>query len=493
MPPQETPSEVATTPEVGAVTKACLTAAEAERAIASLCKLVSYETVSGTAPSTGAYVDCSRYLVEELEGLGCLDNVHLLPEAPGHSPVVVAKWTGQDEGLPVVLLNSHYDVVPASAEDWTVEPFGGVRRDGRVYGRGTQDMKCVCVQYIEAIRKISSLRPGFRPKRSVYLSFVPDEEVGGSGMAAFLSSALYKSLPGIALALDEGLASEGGKYSVFYGERLPWWVDVTATGNTGHGSRFIENTAVEQLVELANRALAFRKGQRDALHGSGHGDHSNCSHAVAAKRRRLAKAKSGGKMAMGDVTSLNITTLQAGVRSGDSFVYNCVPPAARLSMDIRISPHTDPKEIGGMLDTWCQECSADPGTGHRLEWELLTSQTGSDVDASMKHALTSTDTAVNPWYGVFGGALTAMGHQFEAEVFPAATDSRFLRALGIRALGFSPMKNSEILLHENDEYLEEKAFVEGISVYVGLIETLASQGKDIDSACAAATEEKTIN
>ena len=146
MPPQETPSEVATTPEVGAVTKACLTAAEAERAIASLCKLVSYETVSGTAPSTGAYVDCSRYLVEELEGLGCLDNVHLLPEAPGHSPVVVAKWTGQDEGLPVVLLNSHYDVVPASAEDWTVEPFGGVRRDGRVYGRGTQDMKCVCMQ-----------------------------------------------------------------------------------------------------------------------------------------------------------------------------------------------------------------------------------------------------------------------------------------------------------------------------------------------------------
>ena len=59
-------------------------------------------------------------------------------------------------------------------------------------------------------------------------------------MLAFLSSALYKSLPGIALALDEGLASMDETYSLFYGERLPIWVDMTAHGNTGHGSRFID-------------------------------------------------------------------------------------------------------------------------------------------------------------------------------------------------------------------------------------------------------------
>ena len=73
-------------------------------------------------------------------------------------------------------------------------------------------------------------------------------------MQAFLSSALYKSLPGIALALDEGLASMDDTYSLFYGERLPWWVDVTATGRTGHGSRFIDHTAVEQIVGVSNRA-----------------------------------------------------------------------------------------------------------------------------------------------------------------------------------------------------------------------------------------------
>eukprot|EP01083_Nonionella_stella_P193811 715367_1 len=109
-------------------------------------------------------------------------------------------------------------------------------------------------------------------------------------MAAFLSSNLYKSLPGICLALDEGLASTNDTYSVFYGERLPWWVDVTATGNTGHGSRFIDNTAVEQIIEIANKALSFREGQRAALHGSKEeSKHANCAHAVAAKKRRMAK------------------------------------------------------------------------------------------------------------------------------------------------------------------------------------------------------------
>ena len=298
----------------------------------------------------------------------------------------------------------------------------------------------MCIQYIEAIRKLHSSKPHFQPQRSIYLSFVPDEEVGGSGMAAFLCSKLYQSLPGIALALDEGLASTNDIYSVFYGERLGWWVEVTASGNTGHGSRFIEHTAVEQIVEIRKKALAFREGQRAALHGSMEdAKHANCSHAVAAKKRKMMK---GDKMSMGDVTSLNVTTLQAGVKAGGSFAYNVVPPTASCSLDIRISPHVPPSEIKDMLNMWCRECSALPEEGHKVEWKHLWGQ-GNNVE---NHALTSTDVRVNPWYGVFGNALEEMGMKYEPEVFPAATDSRFLRALGIRALGFSPMRNSEIML-----------------------------------------------
>jgi aminoacylase len=153
---------------------AVLTAEEAEKAIQRFCRFLRFETVSATAVKSGAYKECAAWLLEELKAVGVFDEVFTLKESPEGSPVAVAVWKGLDESLPVLLLNSHYDVVPAS-KDWTVPPFDGLRKDGKVFGRGTQDMKCVCMQYVEAIRKIHSLRPDWQPVRSIYLTFVPDE------------------------------------------------------------------------------------------------------------------------------------------------------------------------------------------------------------------------------------------------------------------------------------------------------------------------------
>jgi aminoacylase len=122
-----------------------------------------------------------------------------------------------------------------------------------------------------------------------------------------------------------------------------------------------------------------------------------------------------------------------------------------------------------MLDRWCQECSKDDV--NKVEWSFINGQ----GNTNQGHATTSTDPDQNPWYATFSEAMSTMGLQFVPEVFPAATDSRFLRALGIRALGFSPMKNTSIMLHENDEFLPESEYLQGIQVYVGLLQTLASK------------------
>jgi acetylornithine deacetylase/succinyl-diaminopimelate desuccinylase-like protein len=83
----------------------------------------------------------------------------------------------------VILLNSHYDVVPVMKEHWTMPAFEGkitdVGGEQRLYGRGAQDMKPVCIQYIVAISRL--VAAGVVPRRDVHLSFVPDEETGGSG------------------------------------------------------------------------------------------------------------------------------------------------------------------------------------------------------------------------------------------------------------------------------------------------------------------------
>lgn len=151
-----------------------LSADESEKAIQSFCQFLTFETVSNTAVDSGAYKACAAWLFSQLETIPVLTSWQL-PESPEGSPVVVACWKGKDESLPILLLNGHYDVVPAEASDWSVAPFEGIRKDGRIYGRGTQDMKCVCMQYIEAIRKIHAVYPEWQPERSIYLTFVPDE------------------------------------------------------------------------------------------------------------------------------------------------------------------------------------------------------------------------------------------------------------------------------------------------------------------------------
>ena len=108
---------------------------EAEAAIASFQSILRIPTVSSIAPSSGAYVECAQYLLSQLQSVPCLagDAAFILEESRGtNSPVVIAKWEGVHTDWPVIILNSHYDVVPAIREDWTVDPFAAERRDGKV-------------------------------------------------------------------------------------------------------------------------------------------------------------------------------------------------------------------------------------------------------------------------------------------------------------------------------------------------------------------------
>lgn len=91
---------------------------------------------------------------------------------PGSStkPVVVISWT--EPNLPTIFLNSHMDVVSVYAEQWTHLPFGAeIDADGRIFGRGTQDMKSYGMQYLSAIYSLKSM--GVINKRTVNVVFVP--------------------------------------------------------------------------------------------------------------------------------------------------------------------------------------------------------------------------------------------------------------------------------------------------------------------------------
>uniref|UniRef100_A0A9J7ZJM2 N-acyl-aliphatic-L-amino acid amidohydrolase n=2 Tax=Cyprinus carpio TaxID=7962 RepID=A0A9J7ZJM2_CYPCA len=330
--------------------------------------------------------------------------------------VAIITWVGSRPELKSVVLNSHTDVVPVYEEHWKHDPFAAVKDEhGNIYGRGSQDMKCVTIQYIEAIRRLKAA--GKRFSRTIHLTFVPDEEVGGhKGMETFVKHPEFQKL-NIGFALDEGLANPTNAYTVFYGEKNPWWITVRCPGSPGHGSRFVENTAAEKLVSV------FRMLNTNEC------------------------------FTLGDVTTVNMTMVKGGV------AYNVVPAEMDVSFDLRIPPTVNLQEFEEKIKAWCKEAGEDV-----------------TYDFAQKHMdqnFTSTEES-DPWWHAFSSTCKAMNMTLKKEIFPAATDSRFIREEGLPAIGFSPMNLTPILLHDHNEYLNEQVFLRGIQVYERLVPALAS-------------------
>ncbi|XP_034961980.1 aminoacylase-1 isoform X1 [Zootoca vivipara] len=341
--------------------------------------------------------------------------------------ITILTWKGTNPHLRSILLNSHTDVVPVFEEYWRYDPFSAFKdSEGNIYARGAQDMKCVSIQYIEAIRKLKA--EGRQFPRTVHMSFVPDEEIGGhKGMEMFVKRPEFATL-NVGFALDEGLANPTDTFTVFYGEKCPWWIKVKVEGNPGHGSRFIENTAAEKMHRVITSFLEFREREKQRL-------------------------KSEKHLTLGDVTSLNLTMLNGGIS------FNVVPSEMSAAFDIRIPPTVDLKAFEEQLTAWCR------AAGEGVSYEFHQKYTDQSV--------TSTEES-DPWWKAFSGTCRDMNLKLQCEIFPAATDSRYIRAAGHPAIGFSPMNRTPVLLHDHNEFLNEQVFLRGIEIYAHLIAALAS-------------------
>ncbi|XP_076447234.1 aminoacylase-1-like [Babylonia areolata] len=344
-------------------------------------------------------------------------------------PFGILTWKGEDPSLPSVMLYSHTDVVPVFPEHWKYPPFSAHKDEqGNIYARGSQDMKCVGIQYLEAIRRLK--KEGVKLKRNVHVVFGPDEEIGAvDGMMRFVHHQEFKDL-NVGFAMDEGLASPTEEFRLFNGERSCWWFTVTFPGKPGHGSAFIENTAVAKLNKLMNKALQYRDEQEKRLNSS-------------------------QTMKLGDVTTLNINILKGGVQ------HNVVPSEMSATFDVRIAVDEDLVKFEEMIRQWCTEASPDDGYTMEFHQKSNTSDQ-SPVDSS------------SPWWVAFDSAVQKLGLTVKKEIFPAGTDGRFVRKLGIPVYGFSPMNNTPILLHDHNEFLNEKVFLRGIQIYQQIIPALAN-------------------
>jgi aminoacylase len=156
---------------------------------------------------------------------------------------------------------------------------------------------------------------------------------------------------------------------------------------------------------------------------------------------------------LGDVTTVNLTYMSGGVQM------NVVPNEFTVGFDLRITPSTSMETFEAMLDKWV----AEAGKGIEVVYEQkFTDQTLTNVAKD------------DPWFQAFMRAAVTNGLDIAPRIFPAGTDSRYIREVGIPAFGFSPMNNTPVLLHDHNEFLNENVFLRGIDIFVDVIDEMAS-------------------
>ncbi|KAF2364875.1 N-acyl-L-amino-acid amidohydrolase [Trinorchestia longiramus] len=391
----------------------------------SVTKLKEYIRINTAHPNPD-YEPCVKWLEKQAKNAGG-DKIKVVECAPG-KPAVVVSFIGTSPELPSVLLSSHMDVVPVFAEEWKYDPFCAYKEEnGDIYGRGTQDMKSVGIQYLEAMAKLRS--EGVKLARTVHLIYTPEEELGSTkGMKELVKMKEFKDLK-IGFALDEGYANPSEEFYLFYGERTVWRFFVRCSGQPGHGSQFLSNTAGEKLNKVITSFLAFRSEQENLL-------------------------KSNPDLQLGDVTTLNLTMLDGGVQ------FNVVPAELSVGFDVRIAPTEDFAKLEERFRKMCREA----GDGISLDF----------VRKNMNKEQTCVTDGQCKWWDAFARACKEEKISLVKTIFPASTDSKFVRELGIPALGFSPMNNTPILLHDHNEFLNEKIFLRGIEIYCTIISSIAN-------------------
>jgi len=213
-------------------------------------------------PPGDEYESCARFLGDHLRRRRFEVEYIVADGRPEHTarhPRVNVVASRRGGGGPVVHLNGHIDVVPPG-DGWTLDPFAGVVRDGRIFGRGVCDMKAglaAAVYAAEAIARAGVVLPG-----TLEISGTVDEESGG--------------FAGVAWLAEQGRIAKGRTDYVIIpeplnvdrisvGHRGVYWFELTLVGRMAHGSMpFLGVSAIDGMTEVLS---AIRRELEPALAG----------------------------------------------------------------------------------------------------------------------------------------------------------------------------------------------------------------------------------
>src|SRR5436309_5288454 len=429
---------------------------------------------------TISFQDSSQFDAREFEGLhrylrDSFPKLHAalkLTRVNGYG--LLYEWTGSDPGLAPLVLLAHQDVVPiepGTEGRWTEPPFEGRIAAGYVWGRGALDDKGSLVGILEAVERL--VAAGAKSRRTVYLAFGYDEEVGGRRGAARIAELLAARGVHPEFVLDEGGALATGLVTgisapvalIGISEKAHVTVGLTAQAEGGHSSMPPDETAVGILATAITRlehqqmARAIR-GPTAAMFDYLGPEMSFGPRLVMANRWLLGGvlARKFGATPQGNAmlrTTTAPTVLQAGVKE------NVLPSSARALVNFRILPGDSVASVVEHV----RRAVHDSRIGVQPLQETMSNPSGvTSVDAEPFQLLARTirqvvpEAVVTPWL-VVGG-----------------TDSRhYARRTPnvLRFIGAAVRKDDLRRVHGTDERVGVQAYADAVRFYLQLLRNAA--------------------
>ena len=207
--------------------------------------------------------EVADHVVKLLDEVGIKSTVY--ESAPGRCNVI-ARIKGRDSNRPGLVVHGHLDVVPANAQDWSVDPFKAEIKDGYIWGRGAVDMKNMNAMIIATVRHWA--RVGFIPERDIVLAFFADEEAG----SIYWSHFMVDKHPDVFIGCTEAISEVGGfsvtlpngkrLYLIETAEKGIHWMRLTAQGRAGHGSVMNQENAITRISDAVTKVGTYQWPQR---------------------------------------------------------------------------------------------------------------------------------------------------------------------------------------------------------------------------------------
>src|SRR5271156_2614031 len=415
--------------------------------------------------STGATTPVAEAAARRLKSAGFPDaDIFIGGPIPKKANLVV-RYHGTGARKPILLL-AHTDVVEAKREDWSMDPFQFIEKDGYYYGRGTGDDKAQAAVWIANL--IQYKKEGFRPDRDIIVALTADEEGGGpyNGVDWLLKN--HRELIESEFALNEGgwgEESKGKKISndLQVSEKYVMNFRFEVHNKGGHSSMPVHDNAIYHLAGALQRLSDFGFPLKtNEVTAAYFAQMSKLD--PGPMREDLAKVATGSQEAMGRVAAASPawnstlrTTCVATMLEGGHAI-NALPQLAAAMVNCRVLPEDSPEYVQSTLEKIVadDQVSVKPlsdfskAAASPMRQDLL--KAVSDITSSM-------------WPGVATVPIMVMG----------ATDGRYLRSAGIPCYGIQGFffDRDDIRFHGRDERLGVQSFYEGQAFLYTLVKQLS--------------------